>query len=100
MSLQTWLVEAKGARRSLWSYGHPMTPWHSDVTHIRSPMASSPRVGGGGVVPEEGTHFLCFSSQAALSVSRQKFSVTRRSSRLSWSASAYSLSRAVSTSSL
>lgn len=52
------------------------------------------------MVPEEGTHFLCFSSQAALSVSRQKFSVTRRSSRLSWSASAYSLSRAVSTSSL
>lgn len=48
----------------------------------------------------EHAHRLCFSSQAALSASRQAFSVTRRSSRLAWPASAYSLSRAVSTSSL
>lgn len=70
-------------------------PW----VGTRKGQAGSPGFGG-SVRGARNTHFLCFSSQAALSVSRQKFSVTRRSSRLSWSASVYSLSRAVSMSSL
>lgn len=81
-------------------------------SHAGASAARQLPVGGGGEGPgrearvrgerpgARNTHFLCFSSQAALSVSRQKFSVTRRSSRLSWSASVYSLSRAVSMSSL